>query len=107
MGGRIEHLKGARDVASLVLHQWDGQVLQGGDRKLPEMNKKIYKWVDNAMLARPVGLNGVSGDGNNAAIVAFEGGGKRAEEAGRHRQEIALNINSQLMLRKRHEELSN
>ena len=43
-----------------------------------------------AMLAIPVSLNGVGGDGNKAAIVALEGGGKRAEEAGRHRQEIAL-----------------
>ena len=43
-----------------------------------------------SMLAIPVSLNGVGGDGNKAAIVALEGRGKRAEEAGRHSQEIAL-----------------
>ena len=35
-------------------------------------------------------LNGVGGDGDDGAVLAFEGGGERAEEAGRHRQEISL-----------------
>ena len=51
--------------------------------------------MELTMLVKPVCLNRVCGDGNKAAILAFEGGGKCAEEAGRHRQEIALNINFQ------------
>ena len=35
-------------------------------------------------------LNGVGGDGDDGAVLALEGGGERAEEAGRHRQEISL-----------------
>ena len=46
------------------------------------------------MLVIPVRLNRVRGDGNEATIV-LQGRGKCAEEAGRHRQEIALNINFQ------------
>ena len=38
-------------------------------------------------------LNGVGGDGDDGAVLAFEGGGERAEEAGRHRQEISLRKN--------------
>ena len=37
-------------------------------------------------------LNRVGGDGNDGTLLAVEGGGKRAEEAGRHRQEIALKM---------------
>ena len=40
----------------------------------------------------PVRLNGIGGDGNDVTLLAVEGGGKSAEEAGRHRQEIALNV---------------
>ena len=35
-------------------------------------------------------LDRVRGDGDDGTVLAFEGGGERAEEAGRHRQEIAL-----------------
>ena len=35
-------------------------------------------------------LDRVGGDGNDGTLLALEGGGKRTEEAGRHRQEITL-----------------
>ena len=41
VGGRVKHSKGARDLASLVLHQGDGQLLQGGASKLPEMGNSF------------------------------------------------------------------
>ena len=37
-------------------------------------------------------LNGIGGDGNDVTLLAVEGGGKSAEEAGRHKQEVALNV---------------
>ena len=35
-------------------------------------------------------LDRVGGDGNDGTLLALKGGGKRTEEAGRHRQEITL-----------------
>ena len=40
----------------------------------------------------PVRLNGVGGDGNDVTLLAVEAGGQCAEEAGRHKQEIALKM---------------
>ena len=37
-------------------------------------------------------LNGVGGDGNDVTLLAVEAGGQCAEEAGRHKQEIALKM---------------
>ena len=37
-------------------------------------------------------LDRVRGDGDDGTLLALEGGGELAEEAGRHRQEIALNM---------------
>ena len=93
MGGRVEHREGARDLPSLVLHQGDAQPLQGGGGKLAEMENKIG-WVGkHTALGEPVRLDRVRGDGDDVTLLALEGGGERAEEAGRHRQEIALNMN--------------
>ena len=90
VGGRVEHPEGARDLPSLVLHQGDAQLLQGGASKLPKIDRKRTTLT---MLAKPVSLNRVCGDGNKATVVTLERGGKSAEEAGRHWQEVALNIN--------------
>ena len=94
MGGCVEDAKGARDLSSLVLHQGEAQPLQRGASELPEVKNCCLEDGSRksriVMLGIPVSLNGVGGDGNKAAIVALEGRGKRAEEAGRHRQEIAL-----------------
>ena len=35
VSGRVKHSKGATDLPSLVLHQGDAQLLQGGASKLP------------------------------------------------------------------------
>ena len=41
VGGWVKHSKAATDLPSLVLHQGDAQILQGGASKLPEMEEDI------------------------------------------------------------------
>ena len=72
VGGQVEDPEGAGDLPSLVLHQGDAQLLQGGASKLPKTNKEGKDGWTLTMLAKPVSLNRVCGDCQKAAIVALE-----------------------------------